>query len=272
MNKTPGRPYNQNMSSREEAKNAFSLLVICSVLTLVLWFVPLGWVLTYPFRMFVTLIHEGGHALAALASLGSVHRILLDWHGNGVTQTSGGVGLLISSAGYLGATAYGAGLLLLLRKAHRAKPLAIATAGVVLLETIVLGSNVVIWVAGLGVGLMLLAVGWLAPRRVVHFFMSFLAIQAVLNALYDLSALLYLSVSDSNRLTDARNMAQATGNFLPAAFWAIAWGGAALGILGYTLVIYYKSLVGPRTSTQLAVDYDDLMTEHALEASGPTSK
>jgi len=260
------------MSNREEAKNAFSLLVVCSALTLILWFVPLGWILTYPFRLFVTLIHEGGHAAAALISLGAVHRIRLDWHGNGVTETSGGMGFLISSAGYLGATIYGAGLLLLLRKAERAKPLAIATAGLVLLETIIFGSNLVIWVAGLGVGLMLLAVGWLAPRRVVHFFMSFLAIQAVLNALYDLSALLYLSVSDSNRLTDARNMAGATGNLLPAVFWALAWGGAALGILAYTLVVYYKSLVGQGQSTQLPVKYDDLMTEHAFEASGPTSK
>jgi hypothetical protein len=260
------------MSSREEAKNAFSLLVICSALTLVLWFVPLGWVLTYPFRMFVTLIHEAGHATAALISLGSVHRIYLDWHGNGMTETSGGIGFLISSAGYVGATLYGAALLLLLRKAERAKPLALATAGLVLVETVVLGSNLTIWVAGIGVGLMLLAVGWLAPRRVVHFFMSFLAIQAVLNALYDLKALFTLSVWDPNRLTDARNMESATGNLVPAVFWAVAWGVVAVGILAYTLVIYYKSLVGRKASTQLGVNFDDLITEHALGASSSTSK
>jgi hypothetical protein len=253
------------MSNREEAKNAFSLLVICSAIALVLWFVPLGWILTYPFRMFVTLIHEGGHAAAALLSLGGVHRITLDWHGNGMTETSGGIGLLISSAGYLGATSYGAALLLLLRKAERARPLAILTAALVLLETIVLGGNIVIWVAGLAVGLMLLALGCLAPRRVAHFFMSFLAIQAVLNALYDLSALLYLSVYDSNRLTDARNMAAATSNILPATFWALAWGAVAVGILACTLMVYYKSLVGSKPSVQLA-NYDDLLNDHSLEA------
>jgi hypothetical protein len=260
------------MSSREEAKNSFSLLVICSAIALILWFIPLGWILTYPFRMFVTLIHEGGHAAAALITLGSVHRIYLDWHGNGMTETSGGVGMLISSAGYLGATLYGAALLLLLRKAERARPLAIATAALVLLETVLLGSNIVIWVAGLFVGLMLLVVGMKAPRRVAHFFMSFLAIQAILNALYDLSALLYLSVADSNRLTDARNMAAATSNILPATFWALAWGGAAVGILAYTLMIYYKSLVGSKPSTQLAVNYPDLLNDHTFEASSHTSK
>jgi hypothetical protein len=261
-----------NMSSREEAKNAFRLLVICSALTLALWFVPLGWVLTYPFRMFVTLIHEGGHAAAALISLGSVHRVYLDWHGNGMTETSGGFGFLISSAGYLGATIYGAVLLLLLRKAERAKPLAIATAGLVLLETIVLGSNLVIWISGLAVGAMLLAVGWFAPRKVVHFFMSFLAIQAVLNALYDLKALFFLSVWDPNRLTDARNMAGATGDLLPAVFWAIAWGAVAVAILAFTLVIYYKTLVGPKASTQPEVNYNDLLTGQALGVSGSAQK
>jgi hypothetical protein len=260
------------MSSREEAKNAFSLLVICSALTLVLWFVPLGWVLTYPFRMFVTLIHEGGHAAAALISLGTVRRISLDWHGNGMTETSGGMGFLISSAGYIGATIYGAILLLLLRKAERAKPLALGTGAIVLLETIVLGGNLVIWVTGLAVGLLLLAVGWMAPRRVVHFFMSFLAIQAVLNALFDLKALFYLSVWDPNRLTDARNMAAATSNLLPAVFWAIAWGVTAVAILGFTLVIYYKSLVGPKASAQPAVSYDDLLTGQALGVPGSAQK
>jgi hypothetical protein len=260
------------MSSREEAKNAFSLLVICSALSLVLWFLPLGWVLTYPFRMFVTLIHEGGHAAAALISLGSVHRISLDWHGNGMTETSGGIGFLISSAGYLGATLYGAVLLLLLRKAERARPLALATGAVVLLETIVLGGNLVIWVAGLVVGLMLLAVGWMAPRRVVHFFMSFLAIQSVLNALFDIKALFYLSVFDENRLTDARNMAAATGNLVPATFWALAWGATAVAILAFTLVIYYKSLVGPKASSQAAANFDALIAEQSIGMSSSAPK
>jgi len=136
----------------------------------------------------------------------------------------------------------------------------------------VLGGNLVIWVAGVAVGLMLLAIGWMAPRRVIHFFMSFLAIQSVLNALFDLKALFVLSVFEENRLTDARNMAAATRNLLPAPFWAVAWGAMALAILGWALFIYYKSLVGSRASKQPAVNFDDLIAEQAIGVSSSSPK
>jgi len=59
---------------------------------------------------------------------------------------------------------------------------------------------------------------------------------------------------------------------LPAAFWAIAWGSVAIGILALTLVVYYKSLVGAKPSSQLAVNFDDLLSEHAIGVSGQTQK
>jgi len=51
--------------SRDARPQAMTLL-IATAISVVLWFVPYAEVLTYPFRIFVTFIHEGGHALAAL--------------------------------------------------------------------------------------------------------------------------------------------------------------------------------------------------------------
>jgi len=41
--------------------SAFAVL-----LSIALWFIPFAGILTYPFRIFVTFIHEGGHALVAV--------------------------------------------------------------------------------------------------------------------------------------------------------------------------------------------------------------
>src|SRR5262249_34242886 len=103
------------MKSHSEVRKAFTLLVLASLLTLLLCFIPFAGLITFPIRLFVTYIHEIGHALAALATLGGVKRVALDWSGSGVTFTQGGLGFLISSAGYLTTTLYGAGLLLFLR-------------------------------------------------------------------------------------------------------------------------------------------------------------
>jgi Peptidase M50B-like len=230
------------MQSQFEIRNSFKLLVFASLLTLALWFIPFAGVITYPIRLFVTFIHETGHALAALATLGGVNRVALDWSGSGVTFTRGGLGILISSAGYLTTTLYGSGLLLMLRRERNARRAAIGTGGLLLLMTALFGGNIVAWLAGLVFGAGCLFLGLKAKPRLIHFCMSFLAIQCLLNAFYDLRALLYLSAFDPAIPTDARNMSQATGGFLPPVFWAAGWAILSGVVVVATLAVYYRSL------------------------------
>ena len=83
-------------------------LVASLVASLVLHFIPgVHWV-TYPLRLLVTFIHEGSHALATILTGGSVHAINIDPSGSGITLSAGGFNPIIASAGYLGATLYGA--------------------------------------------------------------------------------------------------------------------------------------------------------------------
>jgi hypothetical protein len=239
------------MDTHTDTKNAFRLLMVCSAITVCLWFIPFAGAITYPFRMFVTLIHESGHAVAALLTFGEVRRITLDWSGSGLTETAGGLGFFISSAGYIGATIFGASLLLILRRAANARTAAILTGCLLLLITIFLGGNLAAWTAGLFFGFGLLGLGIFAGQRFTHFFMSFLAVQSVLNALYDLRTVLYLSAYDPGRPTDAQNMARATGNFVPAIVWSIGWAVLALAILAGTLFLYYKSLKRPSVNIEV---------------------
>lgn len=218
------------------------MIIACACFAALLWFIPYAELLVYPFRLFVTLIHEAGHALAALVTFGQVNRIALDWKGNGVTETIGGDRFLISSAGYLGATVYGAALLLLLRKVDHARAAALVTSALLLLLTVFLAGNSVAWIAGLFFGLGLLFLAVKASKRTLLIFMAFLAVQSLLNAFYDLRILMYLSVFEPSRGTDAQNMAAATAGIIPALVWAIGWGLVSLTILLLTLRFYYRSL------------------------------
>jgi hypothetical protein len=235
------------MQSKSEVNDSFKLLIFASLLTLALWFIPFAGTITYPIRLFVTFIHETGHALAALATFGGVNRVKLEWNGSGVTFTQGGWGLLISSAGYLTTTAYGSALLLLLRRQRNARTAAIGTGVLLLLVTVLFGGNIVAWLAGLVFGAGCLVLGLKGNPKAVHFFMSFLAVQCLLNAFYDFRALLYLSAFDPASPTDARNMSQATGGVLPPVVWAVGWLLLSTVVVVATLVVYYRSLRGRTT-------------------------
>ena len=254
------------MQTQSEVKESFKLLLLASLLTLVLWFIPFADVLTYPIRLFVTFIHETGHALAALATFGGVNRIGLDWSGSGVTFTQGGWGFLISSAGYLATTLYGSALLLLLRRERNAKKVAIGTGALLLLITALFGGNILAWLAGLVFGGACLLLGVKGKPKFVHFAMSFLAVQSLLNAFYDLRALLYLSAFDPGFPTDARNMSEATG-FLPPVAWAVGFALLSAVVVVATLVVYYRSLRQRAELQETALP--TLLTDRSANAAHP---
>jgi hypothetical protein len=230
------------MQSQPEIRDSFKFLLIASAATLVLMFIPFAEIITYPFRIFVTYIHEIGHAVAATMTFGKVSQIGVSLDGSGVTWTSEGWRFLISSAGYLSTTIYGAALLLLLRRGRFARAAAIATAVVLLVVPVIFNGTLLAWLFGLGIGGGLLLLGLKGSQRAVHFFMSFLAIQALLNAFYDLRTLMYLSAFAPERQTDAFNMSEATGGLIPPIVWAVGWLLFSMVILGATLFVYYRSL------------------------------
>lgn len=68
-----------------------------------LWDYPI----MYPLKLLVVLMHETGHALAAILTGGSVESIEIAANQGGVTWTRGGSRIAILSAGYLGSTTFG---------------------------------------------------------------------------------------------------------------------------------------------------------------------
>src|SRR6185295_6246002 len=115
-----------NLRLSNDARPQAMTLLAFTAISLVLWYIPFAWLLYYPFEIFVTFIHEGGHALAAVLTGRSVNYIWVATNTAGqpfATVQNPGVlsQMFVSSAGYLGAMAYGALLLVLIRKAVAAR-------------------------------------------------------------------------------------------------------------------------------------------------------
>jgi Peptidase M50B-like len=220
------------MPTTKKAGDSLTFLIVASLLTLVISFIPLGFVLVYPLRLFVTFIHEGGHAIAALASFGSVERLTIYANGSGVTYTRGGFQLLIASAGYLASTVYGASLLVLCRDGNNTKAVLTVTAGLILALTGLYASDTFSWVTGIILSGGLIFIVLIAGKRLAHFFLSFLAVQCCLNALFDLKTLFLISAT-TNGHSDARMMEEST--LIPATIWALLW--LVLSILALAIAL-----------------------------------
>jgi hypothetical protein len=236
----------------QDARPQAMTLLIAATISVLLWFIPYAEVLTYPFRIFVTFIHEGGHAIAALVTGNSVASLSVATNASGETYTTQG-GLisqvLISSSGYLGSMAFGALLLILIRKTVAARIVLLGSAALIFVLTMVFGFikpviGLVSWsgipftlFAGIAISVGLVLIARFASARVATFFVSFLAVQCVLNALFDLKTVFFLASPFAPSVpTDAVNMANATG--IPAILWAAIWIGVALGILWMAMRLY----------------------------------
>jgi len=240
------------MRLSNDARPQAMTLLVAAIISVLLWFIPYLEILGYPFKIFTTFIHEGGHALAALITGNSVRSLSVALDTSGLTQTTRGGTLsqmFISSAGYLSSMAFGAFLLFLIRKSVKSRIILLGCGILIAALTLVFGLftsafSFEAWsgipftlIAGslISVGLILMAK--FATRRVATYFVSFLAVQCVLNALLDLKDVFFLSTPFAPAVpTDAVNMAHATG--LPAIFWTVVWIAFALGILWFAMRMY----------------------------------
>jgi hypothetical protein len=241
----------------EDAKPQLILLLIATAITIALWFIPFAEYLVYPIRLFVTFIHEGSHALASLLTGSSVQSLTVSTDGSGMVYSVPSnffAALLISSAGYLGTTAFGTLLLVMIRRAYSARIVLAASAGFVGLMTLFFGLLAPAWnvfSAHVGLGSVaftvasgailtagLLAIAKYASPKVARFTLSFLAVQCILNAFSDLKTLFFINAPfvGSDIQTDAANMTQATG--IPGIVWVLIWIGISVLMISVGLRFY----------------------------------
>ena len=109
-------------------------LIGVRVIPTLLGFVVFGMLVSYlrqtplmvPVDLYLIAWHEAMHAAGAWLTGGSVHAIEVRWR-DGLTLTSGGLFPLISMAGYIGTSLWGAGLLASVRRPPLIAPMRVIT-------------------------------------------------------------------------------------------------------------------------------------------------
>ena len=244
--------YTLAADARPQVNLLLAATLISVGLWVVSWFLPFFGYIVYPLQLFATFIHEGSHALVTFMTGNTVLSLTVSPDASGVvwSQATGFSALFISSAGYLGATAYGALLLVWMRFGYSSRLALALSAGFVgimtfifgfiapfwnLLANVTFGSVVFTILSGVVLTAGLLAVAKFASAKWANFALAFLAVQCLLNALFSLKDLFFISTT-TNQSSDAANMALATG--VPAVLWVVLWIGISIAVITIGLRMY----------------------------------
>ncbi|HEX6135754.1 MAG TPA: M50 family metallopeptidase [Longimicrobiales bacterium] len=204
-------------ATRRRARLLIGIAVFYTALWL-LWLTPV----VFPLKIFVVLLHEISHAMAALATGGAVERIVLNMNQGGATYILGGNAFLILSAGYLGSLLWGLLLVELASARTKRARWAVGILGAfILLVAALFVRNLFGFVfTGLfGAGL-ILAARSLSARGVA----TVLLVLGLTSALYALLDIRSDILSRPDVQSDAAMLAEVTG--IPTLFWGFLWIGA----------------------------------------------
>jgi hypothetical protein len=183
----------------------------------------------YPLKIFVVLLHEISHGLAAVLTGGSIVSIHLDADQGGVCLTRGGSRFLILNAGYLGSLCFGALLVLVAARSRRDR-VVVAFLGLALLAVTLLFVRTLF---GFAYGVLAGAVLLLAARKlsepVSDAILKVLGAVSCLYAVWDIASdVLLRDVPGS----DASALARLTG--VPALLFGLLWVCVALVVTALT--------------------------------------
>jgi hypothetical protein len=185
-----------------------------------LWDTPI----VYPLRIFVVLLHELSHGLAAIATGGTIVRIGLSPDEGGVTWTVGGNRFLTLSAGYLGSLAWGLALL----EAGQARPARTRTATAALAIVLLLAALLFVrgwfgWLFTIAAGALLLLAARRMPARGQAAMLTVLGMTSALYALLDIRSDI---LQRPHLESDAHMLMELTG--VPTLVWGAIWIGAGM--------------------------------------------
>ena len=226
-------------------------LLFAAFMTVVLWQMPFGNLVLYPFTILATWFHEMGHGLTAISLGGHFDKLLIFPNGSGLAYNSGRLMLgalgkaLVSAGGLMGPAIAGMVLLLASRDLKSAKRALFALGILLIFSTLIWVRSWTGWLILplLGTVILYLSIESIAWLQI--FAVQFLGVQACISSYRQLGYLFSHSVTIGGRTmpSDTGRIAQLLG--LPYWFW-----GALIAIISGLILVESLQAACKKTSNQ----------------------
>lgn len=221
-------------------------LIVAAIATVVLWQVPFGNYILYPFTILATWFHEMGHGLMAVLLGGSFKRLVIFPNGSGLAihtnvRLLGPIGdALVSAAGPMGPAIAGAALILASRSKSSTRLGLLILGGVLLFSTVVWVRSLTGWLVLPLLGVAIIFATLAEKPWLQAFTIQFLGVQACISVYRQLGYLFTYQVNIGGRgmLSDTGQMSRAL--LLPHWVWGSILAIAAAYLLIASLQIAYR--------------------------------
>jgi hypothetical protein len=222
---------------------AFWGLVAAAAITVVVWQIPFGNYLLYPFTILATWFHEMAHGLTALLLGGRFAKLLIFSNGSGVAYYSGPLlfgsfgQALVAAAGPMGPPVAGA-VLILNSRSLRAASITLKILGCFLLISTAVWVRSIFGIVAIPIiGLGMLGVAFKGSEEVQRLSIQFLGVQACVST-YHQVGYLFSSSAGPLGISDTAQIQKAL--LLPYWFWGGLIAVLSLMILAMSLKRAYR--------------------------------
>lgn len=221
----------KKLSAKSKKQIELGIIISVCILTIIFW----NSVVIYPIKLFVVLLHEMSHGLAAIFTGGKIVSMEVTSNLGGKCVTHGGNTIIISSAGYIGSLLWGWALFY----SGYNFDFSIWFNSFLAAFLILITANFLTGAAGVIVTLVFAVIILLSPRlfnKTVHaYLMKFLGIISCLYVVADIREDL---LTTEYRQTDAQMIADLTG--IPAVLIGIVWFAISVGAVYLLFKLSYK--------------------------------
>lgn len=188
----------------------------------------------YPVKLFVVILHEFSHGIAAVLTGGSIVKIEVNQQVGGVCWTMGGSRFIVASAGYLGSIFWGGLILIIAARTKYDNIMGIIVGGFLILLAALYIRNWFGFFFTAGFGVALALVSYKVKNVVIDLIMKFLGMTSCLYVLIDIKEDL---IDRSGIGSDADTIARMLGSQSLSVPIGIIWILIALAAFGFFLWI-----------------------------------
>ena len=224
------------LTGLSSSKIGLTWLIVAAIVTIILWQLPWGSYILYPFSILATWFHEMGHGLTAILLGGNFYKLLMFPDGSGIAYNSvsfgGRIGrALVVMGGPMG-PAFAGGLLILSSRRYKTARWCLIALGSVMLLSVLLWIRT--WFGAVAMslwGLFVLLIAFKTPQEIQAGMVQFLGVQAIVSTYHQKEYLFgqsSVNINGQQLVSDTGKIAEYL--FLPHWFWA-------------TLIIIISSLI-----------------------------
>ncbi len=223
-------------------------VAVALLASLLLWNLPFGGLLLYPFKLLATWLHEMSHGVVMLVTGNGLDRVVIYRDTSGLAHAKDQAGptalAFIAAAGYMGTSLWGALLLVITPTARSARIAMLVLAGLLAVSAALVIATPPedafgLWAIG-GMAAVVAVCAIVLPGRWRIAVAHFIAAQSCVNALLDIRVLFrpLQIVNGIPTESDAHSMARST--FGTTDQWAL-WLWASIWLV-WSLVVLYVAL------------------------------